>query len=817
LVDAGVTTSINAISAKGSIDNYLQLNIQNTSATSGASSDLVATSNNGDESNGFVDLGINSSAYNAAAYNIGGFNDAYLYSVATAAAVGGNLSIGTGSSGKVIKFHTGGTTSANERMRIDGNGNVGIGTTAPATALHVFGLNPLTLTGVQLGTTTTADSFLTINSGTVQKLPVSTFATTSNSWSTTGNAGTTSTTNFIGTTDNKSFKIKTNGAQGFLLDSLGSVAIGTAPTFATAREKFLVDAGVTTSINAISAKGSIDNYLQLNIQNTSATTGASSDLVATSNNGDESNGFVDLGINSSAYNAAAYNIGGFNDAYLYSMATAATVGGNLSIGTGSSGKVIKFHTGGTTSANERMRIDGNGNVGIGTTSPATALHVFGLNPLTLTGVQLGTTTTTDSLLTINSGTVQKLPVSTFATPTNSWSTIGNTGTTSTTNFIGTTDNKSLKIKTNNTQGFILDSLGSVGIGASPTFTSGTYREKFLVDAGTTTSYNPMVVQGSIDSFFQFNIQNLSAGTHASSDVVATSNNGSQTSYYVDMGINGSNNASNIFGNKNDAYLYNSGENFFIANSTPAKSLIFMTGGTDSATNERMRINGSGNVGIGIAAPTAVLQLGAGTSSASTSPLKFTAGTSLAATEAGAVEYDGVNTYITNETASGRGAIPVEQHFLLSSAGSTISTIANYFGTTSNIPLVSGGYYEIGIECYFLKTGVGTVTWTFTNSAAPTSMDLHYDFSAATGISTAPVASYLSGDQHNITTTAPTVLTASLTTTVNHYAHFKIILLNSTGTSLKIQATSSAGTITPGIGSRWYCKRISTSNVGTFAN
>src|SRR6185436_5703 len=142
---------------------------------------------------------------------------------------------------------TGGVASSNERMRIDGSGNIGIGTTSPSTKLHVYVSDPLTLTGVQTGTATSADSVLTITSGLVKKLPVSTFATPANSWSTVGNAGTTAATNFIGTTDANGFRIKGNSIQGLLVDSLGNVAVGTAPTFAAgvAREKFLVDAGTT--------------------------------------------------------------------------------------------------------------------------------------------------------------------------------------------------------------------------------------------------------------------------------------------------------------------------------------------------------------------------------------------------------------------------------------------------------------------------------------------------------------------------------------------------------------------------------------------
>ena len=57
-----------------------------------------------------------------------------------------------------------------------------------------------------------------------------------------------------------------------------------------------------------------------------------------------------------------------------------------------------------------------------------------------------------------------------------------------------------------------------------------------------------------------------------------------------------------------------------------------------------------HVGIGVEAMTAVLHLKAGTSAAGTAPIKLTAGTLLTAPEAGAIEWDGTDLYIT--TAAG---------------------------------------------------------------------------------------------------------------------------------------------------------------------
>jgi len=71
------TTSINVISGKGNLNNYLQLNIQNTNQGPDASSDIVATANNGSETDNYIDMGINSQNY---AGFLGGPNDSYLYS-----------------------------------------------------------------------------------------------------------------------------------------------------------------------------------------------------------------------------------------------------------------------------------------------------------------------------------------------------------------------------------------------------------------------------------------------------------------------------------------------------------------------------------------------------------------------------------------------------------------------------------------------------------------------------------------------------------------------------------------------------------------
>lgn len=152
----------------------------------------------------------------------------------------------------------------------------------------------------------------------------------------------------------------------------GRMAVGSNAFDASNPEKLLIDAGNTSSYNLMTGKGSINNYLQINIQNRNAGNQASSDIVATANNGSENDKYIDMGINSSGFSNNAYPmIDGANTAYLYAT------GNDFSIGNGTAGKPLRFFAGGFAASNERLRIDGGGNVGVGTTTPTAALDVAG--------------------------------------------------------------------------------------------------------------------------------------------------------------------------------------------------------------------------------------------------------------------------------------------------------------------------------------------------------------------------------------------------------------------------------------------------------
>ena len=99
-----------------------------------------------------------------------------------------------------------------------------------------------------------------------------------------------------------------------------------------------------------------------------------------------------------------------------------------------------------------------------------------------------------------------------------------------------------------------------------------------------------------NSYAQFNIQNESSGTQATTDYVATASNGTDSTYYVDMGIAGPGydglHPTNNLGTAlypNDSYVYTEGNlatsaggNLVVGAVTPTKNIKFVAGGHDLA-------------------------------------------------------------------------------------------------------------------------------------------------------------------------------------------------------------------------------------------
>ncbi len=180
-------------------------------------------------------------------------------------------------------------------------------------------------------------------------------------WTVTGNAGTLPATNFIGTTDNQDFVFKTNATEKMRVLSGGFVGIGTAVPDAefevVSTATFNPHGIIGTEYNSSSVS---DSHLWLR-----KARGTPSVPLAVMAN-DELGSLKFRGHNGIIFPT------NFDQTEIVAIASE-----NFS--PGSNGSFLKFLTtpNGNNSGSERMRIDHNGKVGIGTASPNTRLDIAG--------------------------------------------------------------------------------------------------------------------------------------------------------------------------------------------------------------------------------------------------------------------------------------------------------------------------------------------------------------------------------------------------------------------------------------------------------
>jgi hypothetical protein len=77
------------------------------------------------------------------------------------------------------------------------------------------------------------------------------------------------------------------------------------------------------------------------------------------------------------------------------------------------------------------------------------------------------------------------------------------------------------------------------------------------------SYNIAHLEANNEYYAQVNIKNTNSGNNASTDLVLTADNGTETNHYIDLGINSSTYTGGLVGLSNDAYLLNVGKDLYI--------------------------------------------------------------------------------------------------------------------------------------------------------------------------------------------------------------------------------------------------------------
>jgi len=138
-------------------------------------------------------------------------------------------------------------------------------------------------------------------------------------------------------------------------------------------DTFNTAAGLTNPV--IIAQIDSNDYAQIAFKNTNSGTNASTDFIAYSNNGTDSDGYIDMGITSQNFTDPDFTITGKGDGYIFMVGAAGgTDQGNLVFATGDTGtqnKII-FAAGGLESDNTQMVITPDQNIHIEIATPSTS-------------------------------------------------------------------------------------------------------------------------------------------------------------------------------------------------------------------------------------------------------------------------------------------------------------------------------------------------------------------------------------------------------------------------------------------------------------
>jgi hypothetical protein len=191
--------------------------------------------------------------------------------------------------------------------------------------------------------------------------------------------------NIVGTSSNVTLVA---GNYSYTFDNTGNVTLP-ANVFVGVTNTFLPNTVTSFSSN-------VNYYSQVTLQNKSSGNDATADYIVTANNGSDTVNFLDLGIINSGYDNTTPsnslgNIVFAADSYIYAQGNASNAnqsGGNLAIGTATTGKTIKFFAGGTTSSAIAMTV---ANTGVTVGGNITATGTLSGSGSGLTGVALKTT------------------------------------------------------------------------------------------------------------------------------------------------------------------------------------------------------------------------------------------------------------------------------------------------------------------------------------------------------------------------------------------------------------------------------------------
>jgi hypothetical protein len=277
---------------------------------------------------------------------------------------------------------------------------------------------------------------------------------------------------------------------------------------------------------------------------------------------------------------------------------------------------------------------------------------------------------------------------------NSWLTLGNSGTQPSTNFLGTIDNQDLVFRTNNTERARILNSGDVGIGTSfPTAKLNVFGGSIHTTNNSWAGNNAFVYSSGGEHPFFMGVRG--EGTQASPSYPIS---GKVLSSFLGRDALDFGTASNYGGAS--VYMVTT-ENFSSTNK--GTRLIFNT--TSNGSNvemERMTVQNNGAVGIGTSAPltSALLDVSSSNKGVIFPRVALTSATDLATVPGVS---DGIFVYNTNVSGSGQNAVSQGYYYWQANRWNKLQTNAYsgiIFGvhntnTPNNLTVSSGQWWNTG--------------------------------------------------------------------------------------------------------------------------